>query len=183
MNRRHDFARLEREYVTSQISLRELCRRHDITAHSLVTVQAKKLKWAEKREQYQAKESDVFMSRYAARQADRQAEISDKFLDATDQALDKFMADLKATKLVRQPDGSIVEMPAWYMTPRDLCLLIDRFEVLFGMPSVISQHQGLRVTAELPADDLRDFIEATRGRAGPPRMDVSPLPRTRRLDD
>ena len=44
MNKRHDFARLAREYVTSQISLRELCRRHDITAHSLVTVQAKKRK-------------------------------------------------------------------------------------------------------------------------------------------
>ena len=182
MNKRHPYRDMEREYITTDISLRELCRKHDITAHSLVTVQAEKGKWAEKREQYQAKESDVFMSRYAARQADRQAEISDKFLDATDQALDKFMADLKATKLVRQPDGSIVEMPAWYMTPRDLCLLIDRFEVLFAKPSVISQHQGLTVTSELSAESLREFIEATRERAGPSPMEESPLPR-RRLDD
>ncbi len=99
--------------------------------------------------------------------ADRQAEISDKFLDAIDQALDKFMADLKATKSVRQPDGSIVEMPAWYMTPRDLCLLIDRFQVLFARPSSISQHQGFSVTSELSEESLREFIEATRGRAGP----------------
>ena len=182
MNKRHPYRDMEREYITTDISLRELCRKHDITAHSLVTVQAEKGKWAEKREQYQAKESDVFMSRYAARQADRQAEISDKFLDATDQALDKFMADLKATKLVRQPDGSIVEMPAWYMTPRDLCLLIDRFEVLFAKPSVISQHQGLTVTSELSAESLREFIEATRETAGPSPMEESPLPR-RRLDD
>ena len=58
MNKSHDYRALEREYVTSQVSLRELCRRHDISAHSLVTVQAKKLKWAEKREQCQAKGSD-----------------------------------------------------------------------------------------------------------------------------
>ena len=45
MNKRHQYRELEREYVTSQISLRELCRRHGITAHSLVTVQAKKGKW------------------------------------------------------------------------------------------------------------------------------------------
>ena len=63
MNKRHDFARLEREFITSDISIRGLCRKHDITAHSLVVVQAKKGKWAEKREQYQAKESEAFMSR------------------------------------------------------------------------------------------------------------------------
>ena len=89
MNKRHDFAKLEREYITSQISLRALCRKHNISAHSLVTVQAKKGKWQAKREQYQAKESDAFMSRHAARQADRQAEIHDKILDAIDEAIDQ----------------------------------------------------------------------------------------------
>lgn len=168
VNERRDYPRLEREFITSQISLRELCRRHNITSHSVVVDQAKKHKWAAKREQYQARESDAFMSRHAARQADRQAEIHDEFLDTNEQALDKLMADLKATKLVRQPDGSIVEMPAWFMTPRDLCLLTDRLMVLFEKPSVISQHQGLSVTSELSADALREFIGATREAAAPP---------------
>jgi len=183
VNKSHDYRALEREFVTSQISLRELCRRHNISAHSLVTVQAKKGKWAEKREAYQAKESESFIDRYADRMADRQAEISDKALEAIDQAIDKFRADLKATKLVNQPDGSIIEQPAWYMTPKDLCLLIDRFNVLFEKPSAISQHQGLTVTSELSVESLHEFIEATRGRAGPSTMEESPLPRTRRLDD
>jgi hypothetical protein len=182
VNKRHDFARLEREFITTDISLRALCRKHGISAHSLVTVQAKKGRWQEKREQYQAKESEAFMSRHAARMADRQAEIRDKAIDVIDEALDKFREDLRATKLVRQPDGSITEEPAWYMTPKDVCLLIDRFEVLFGRPSVISQHQDLTVSTELSADGLRDFIEATREMGAPSRMDVSPLPRTRRLD-
>jgi hypothetical protein len=69
------------------------------------------------------------------------------------------------------------------MRPKDLCLLIDRFQVLFQRPSVISQHQGLTLTSELSAENLSEFIEATRGRGEPSRMEVSPLPRTRRLSD
>ena len=57
MDKCHPYRGMEREYVTSQVSLRELCRKHGISAHSLVVGQAKKGKWAEKREQYQAKES------------------------------------------------------------------------------------------------------------------------------
>ena len=181
MNKSHDYRALEREYVTTDISIRELCRKHNISAHSLVTVQAKKRKWADKREQYRAKESEAYMSRYAARQADRLAEIHDKAIDVIEEALDKFCVDLKATKSVRQPDGSIVEMPAWYMKPKDMAILIDRFQVLFERPSVISQHQGLSVGTELSADALREFIEATRERAGPSPREESPLPR-RRLD-
>ena len=69
------------------------------------------------------------------------------------------------------------------MKPRDLCLLIDRFEVLFGRPSVISQNQGVTLSTELSADALNEFLERTRGRAGPPRTEESPLPRRRGLDD
>ena len=183
MNKRHDFARLEREFITTDISIRGLCRKHGISAHSLVVVQAQKRGWAAKREQYRAKESEAFMSSHAARMADRQAELEDKAIDVIDEALDKFREDLKATRLVRQPDGSVTEEPAWLMTPKEMAVLIDRFQVLFEKPSVISQHQGLTVTSELSADALREFIEATRGRAGPSPMKESPLPRTRRLDD
>ncbi len=42
VNKCRDYRVLEREYVTSQISLRELCRRHDISAHSAVVTQARK---------------------------------------------------------------------------------------------------------------------------------------------
>lgn len=180
MNRRHDFARLDREFITSQVSLRELCRRHDISAHSLVTVQAKKHKWAEKREAYRQKESESFIEKHAARHADREAEVRDKALDAIDESISEFRADLKATKPVRQPDGSITEEPAWRMTPRDLALLIDRLEVLFDRPSVISEGRGLTVRSELPLDALSELIDRTRRRGAPP---TSPLPRTRRLDD
>jgi hypothetical protein len=80
--------------------------------------------------------------------ADRETEVRDHALDAVDEAIDKFREDLKATKSVRQRDGSIVEMPAGYMKPDDLCLLLDRFEVLFGRPSSIS---STRASASPPS--------------------------------
>jgi transposase-like protein len=180
VNKIHDYRLMEREYVTSQISLRELCRRHGISAHSVVVDQAKKRKWAEKRETYQRKESDAFIERHSARMADRQAEISDKALDAIDEAITKFRTDMQATEKKRI-DGEWVEVPAWYMKPRDMAILLDRLEVLFAKPASITQ-QGVTAKSELSVDALREFIEATRGRAGPPRTEVSPLPR-RRLDD
>jgi hypothetical protein len=183
INKRHDFAKLEREYITSRISLRELCRRNAISAHSLITVQAKKGRWGEKREAYQARESESFIEHHADRAAAREAEIRDKALDAIDEAITRFRQDLRATKRVRQPDGTISEEPVWLMTPKDLAMLIDRFQVLYERPSVINQHQGLSVTSPLSADALRDFIEATRRRGEPSQMEGSPLPRSRRLDD
>jgi len=183
MNKRHPYRDMEREYITTDISLRELSRKYGIRAHSVVVDQSQRQDWSAKREAYRAKESESFIEVHAKRMADRQAQIRDRVIDTIDLALDKFRAELKATRLVHQPDGSIIEQPAWYMTPKDLCMFIDRFEVLFGKPSVIGQHQGLTVTPELSVESLRDFIEATRGWAGPSPMEVSPLPRARGLDD
>jgi hypothetical protein len=184
MNKAHDYRALEREFISSDLSIRELCRRHGISAHSLVTVQAKKNGWAEKREQYQARASDAYIERHAARQADRVAEVRDDALELISEAISKSRDDMRATKKVRQPDGSITEEPAWFMKPRDVALLIDRLQVLFDQPSAISQHQGLSVTSEMPVETLREFIELTRDVAAPTTMVVSPLPRsTRQLDD
>ncbi len=149
INKSHDYRALEREFISTDISIRELCRRHGIKAHSAVVVQAKKGDWERKREAYQARASESFIKHHAERMAARQAEIHDEVLEAIAEAIARFRADLKATKKVRQPDGSISEEPAWYMTPRDACLIIDRFQVLSARPSSISQHQGLTVTSEI----------------------------------
>jgi transposase-like protein len=179
MNKVHPYRVMEREYITSQISIRELCRRHNISAHGPVTVQAWKGKWQEKREAYQAKASDTFLERYAARQADREAEVRDKALDAIDEGIARFRSDLKATekKLV---DGEWLDVPIMRLTPRELAVLIDRLQVLFDRPSRISQDRDLSVGSQLPIGALNQLVELTRGRAALP---ASPLPKApRRLD-
>jgi hypothetical protein len=51
---KRDYRSLDREYVISRLSIREICRNHGISAHSSVVVQAKKEAWHEKRHAYQS---------------------------------------------------------------------------------------------------------------------------------
>jgi len=178
VNKSHDYRELEREFITSDISLRELCRRHGISSHSLV-VQARKGMWREKRESYQQKAGDAFIEKYADRMADRQAELHVKALDAIEQALDKFGSDLWATEMKRV-DGEWVEVPVMRLMPKDVAILLDRLQALFARPAHIREGRDLSVRSELPIDALNRIVELTWGRAGPP---TSTLPRTRRLDD
>jgi hypothetical protein len=169
----------EREYITTDIYIRELCRRHGIRSHSPVVHQAKKRGWATKREQYKAKASDAYIEKHAARMADHQAQLHDKAIDVIDEALTKFRDDLRATEKKRI-DGEWVEVPVMRLTPKDIAILLDRLLVLFERPARSNEGRDLSVRSELPLDALNRVVELTRGRTVPP---ASPLPRTRRLDD
>ncbi len=176
MNKVRDYRALEREYVSSQVSIRELCRRHGITAHSLVVVQARQGKWAEKREAYRARESESFITKHADRMAAREAEVRIHAIDAIDEAISKFRADMHRTekKLV---GGEWVEVPVMLVSPKDIALLIDRLQILFGHPATITEGRGVNVTSEaLPVEALQEFIERTRGLAEPAPQ-ASPIPR------
>jgi len=62
-------------------------------------------------------------------------------------------------------------------------LLIDKLQVPFDRPTVISEGRGIYVMSEaLPVEALPEFIERTRGLAEPAPQE-SPIPRApRRLD-
>ena len=177
-NRVRDYRALEREYITGTMSLRGLCRAHGVAAHSAVVVQARREGWREKREAYRSRASSKYIELRADRAALREAEVRDHAIEAIDEAITKFRADLQATerKLI---DGEWVEVPVMRISSRDIVLLIDRFNVLFGRPGTITEGRTLSatVTAEtLPVDLLQKIIEATRGletRA----PEASPLPR------
>jgi transposase-like protein len=156
-NRVRDYQALEREYLTGAMSLRELCRAHGITAHSAVMVQARQGGWAEKRETYRARASAKYIEHRADHAALREAEVRDHAIDAIDEAITKFRSDLRATKKVVLADGSVAEEPAMRITPRDLVMVIDRLQVLFGRPSTISEGRGFAATVTteaLPLDAL-----------------------------
>ena len=111
----------------------------------------------------------------------REAEVRDEAIEAIDEAITKFRAGLKATdrKLV---DGVWVEEPRMRVTPRDVTLLIDRLQILFGRPSTISEGREFVASMSsdaLPIDALRSIVELTRGLESP-RDEGSPLPRSPR---
>jgi hypothetical protein len=181
LNKVRDYRVLEREFITTDISIRELCRRHGISAHSSVAAQAKKLKWQEKREQYQAKESESFIEKHADRMAERQARIRDKALDAIDEAITKFREDMRATEK-KHIDGEWIEVSVMRLMPKDLALSIDRLQILFDQPSLITEGRDLGVKSDLPLDALQQLVEMTRG-AAPPDLAAAANPTTRRLSN
>ncbi len=139
MNKARDYRVLEREYITSQMSLRELCHRHGITAHSLVVVQAQKGRWQEKRDAYRARESESFITKHADRMAAREAEVRIHALDATDEAIDKFRSDMGRTERTLV-NGEWVEVPVMLITPKDVVLLIDK--IPGPLPSPLRHPRG-----------------------------------------
>ena len=134
-------------------------------------VQAKQGKWAEKREAYRARESDAFIQHHADHMAAREAEVRDHALDAIDEAITKFRSDMRATKTVRQADGTIAEEPVMLIDaqgrgPAHRQAPGPRSTV----PSVISEHQGLNVTSEaLPSMPFRGSSSGPVGWPNQPR--------------
>jgi hypothetical protein len=60
--------------------------------------------------------------------------------------------------------GEWVEEPVYRIGPKDIAILIDRMNVIFGKPSVISEERnlGLAFSADgLPPEFLRTLVDAT----------------------
>lgn len=97
-------------------------------------VQARQGGWAEKRGAYRSRASSKYIEQRADRAATREAEVRAHSIEAIDEAITRFRSGLRATKQVVLADGTIAEEPVMLITPRDLALLIDRFQILFGRP-------------------------------------------------
>jgi hypothetical protein len=65
--------------------------------------------------------------------------------------------------------------------PRDVALLIDRLQILFGRPAMIREGRtfAATITSEVPVEVLKGIVEATRGLAPPQPTDTSGLPHIR----
>jgi hypothetical protein len=184
-NRKHDYDLLEREYISGTMSLRQLAKDHGMS-HSLVMTRSTKDKWADKRETFrsQASESAVtFMADRRAYRISREMEVRDKAIDVIEQALDKLSGDMGATHDVLRGTEVVTE-PVYRLRPNDIVPLLDRLQVMFGKPSIITEERSLGVTVDtgpLEPETLREFIEATRG-VGPfgGATQESPLPRSDR---
>lgn len=185
MNRSHDYIALRDEFVRGTMSLRELCRIHDIKNHSPIATRARAEGWADARAAYRAKAVQKTDDKAADRQADRRIramEVMDHAFDAVDAVLMKLLEDLAAKQFVRRIDATgaevIIAEPVMRVTPQAAAAIIDRLNVLVGRPSTISEE---RVSGELSLDGLgvdvlRAIADAARGSA-PKRVGASPIPR------
>ena len=182
MNNKYDYLAMERAYISSDISLREVARQFDVHNHSLISIQSKKREWTRKREEFKARateKAESLMATSEGRKIAREAEVRDHAIDAIDEAIMKMREDMKGTRKVFRA-GEWIDEPLIVIKPADVALLIDRLQVLFGKPNTISEERSLGVsltaTGSLGPDILRGIVEATRGLV-PGDSGESPLPR------
>jgi len=182
MNRKHDWDAIELQYITGDMSLRELARLNGIENHSLVMAQSKRKDWAKRREEYRAKASSRAVAKIASHEGDRIAremQVRDNAIEAIDEAINKLRSDMQATTK-RFRDGQWVEEPLIVMKPQDIALLIDRLQVLFNRPSQITEERTLGINLSAGGANpelLRSIVEATRGIPDAGRAASSPIPR------
>lgn len=181
INPTRNYQALEREYIEGTMSLRELCRRHDIVNSSSVNVQKKRRGWDEKRELFRNRTSALTIEKTADKVAARMAkemDVRDDIVEAIHKAVLKMTADMDRTKKVKDEDGSFHEEPVLIFGPNELVKLIDRLNVLFGRPSTITEERNLGVSfgPEFGLKDLQGILDATRG-AQSISVGGTPLPR------
>jgi hypothetical protein len=153
--RKHDYTTLEREYTSSDISIRALCKKHDIRGYSSVAQYAREHGWDEKRERIMGRKVDKMVERVSDRLADAEVslveEVRGEWLTVIRAATYKFAEDLKD--------------PSYKLRVGDLVQLIDKGLVLLGEPSSRTEERHLAITGTLeglPEEFIRRLAEGTR---------------------
>lgn len=153
--RKHDYTTLEREYISTDISIRGLCRKHGIKGYSSVAAFARENGWDEKRERVQNRTSLKVVERMSDRIAEETVsmveQVRSEWLTVIRAATYKFAEDLKD--------------PNYRIRVPDLIQLIDKGLVLIGEPSSRTEERHLALSGslgELSPDILRRLVEGTR---------------------
>lgn len=153
----HDYDKLEREYLASDLTIRALCKKHGIKSYSTVAKYAREHGWYERRDQVISRKNDRTIEKVAERLSDAEADEIEQFriesLTVVRASLYKFAEDLK------NPDFRI--------RADDLVKLIQLGLLITGQPTSRTEERRLDVVATfdgLPVDVLRGLAEATRPR-------------------
>jgi len=156
--RTHDYDTLKKEFLADPtLSIRELCRRHNIKSYSSVAQYARENGWYEQKEQIKLRRDDKVIERVSESLANelvaRIDKISEDWLTVTQAAIYKFAEQLTN--------------PNFHVGVDDLVKLMDKGLVLTGNPSSRTEERHLALTGNidgLPPEFVRRLAEATRPR-------------------
>lgn len=165
----HDYNALEREYISTDISIRALAEKHGIKAWSSVNAQKNKREWDRKREAFKAKASERQIDTLVDARIQTVATIHSELLLAVRAAVHRFVKDVQA------------EENAQHISARDLMGLIDKFLLLTGQATSrteshidVSDFGG--ILAGAPPELLRELADVARANgAGTQPMGRGPL--------
>lgn len=159
----YDYDMLEREYVSTDISVRALAEKHQIKAWSSVNAQKNKREWDRKRAEFKAKFNDRQIETMVDQRIAMVATIHGELLLAVRAAVHRFVKDVQA------------EENAQHVSARDLMGMIDKFLLLTGQPTSRSEsHLDVSdfggILRGAPPELLRELADVARsnGAGGQP---------------
>lgn len=178
MNSRHDYARIEQEYIQGDdsVSYRSLGAKHQLS-FSAIAVKGRKGEWERKRGEFRARMSERSIELSADKAALKISQIREDALTVIQAAIMKMGMDLRDRTIKdydfvthKQVERTI---PGITVTPADVTKLIASFQTMIGQASAITENRNLGITIppELPPDILRAIADAATER-GPERGPV-----------
>lgn len=155
---KHDYKTLRLEYIQSDISIRELAKKHDIPSFSSVNAMKNKEGWDADREAYRTSVAGREIETLVDARMRMVTEIHGELLLAVRHAVRRFIMDVSRNESPQQ------------VSARDLMGMIDKFLLLSGSTphrteSRISADHSFDfggLLADAPADVLRELAELAR---------------------
>lgn len=175
----YDYPAMQHEYVTTDISLRELAQKFDVKSPSSVSAYARRHGWEERRAAFKATEDQAVAEAVAEQRARRIADMETDFFKTVHAAIIKMGLDLKDRWETDPETGERVFVRGHSVDPVGLTKLMDKFLVMTGNVTSREATVGLNVDvgAELPRDVQRELRRlALQQGAGQSPMGESPLP-------
>lgn len=169
MHTKVDYDELEREYVTGDVSVRELARRYDMSNGS-VSAQARRREWDAKRQSYRDSVARRSYEKTADRFANQQVEVNDEIFKAMRATIYKYVEALQSNKIIPNT--------------KDATMAAEVILRLFGEPTERTEAHvlGININATGTLDNtdlLRRLESLTRGAlpgdeaSGSPRLRIA----------
>lgn len=151
----HDYDALKREFISSTISIRALCAKHNIGGFSTVARYARDHGWYDERDRVQGRKREKVVERVSDQlamvEADEVLQFRGESLTIIRAALYKFANDL--------------ENPNFHIRADEIVKLVQLGLLVTGSPTERIEERRLDLHATfdgLPADVLRQLVDATR---------------------
>lgn len=169
MATKYDYIALKNEYIqTPGLSIRALCERHGIPTWSAVNARKNKENWDDLRIEFERQVENKSLEALAQKRATKIAEIQLDALNVIHAGILKMAEDMDAEEEY-EVSGQVRRRKVMRIHPRDLAILVDKFQLLIGQPSQVNENRNLNlgVSAEVDHNDLRTLLAALRPQPAP----------------
>lgn len=176
----YDYATMQHEFVTTDISIRELAAKHGVKSASSVSAQSRRGGWEQLRSNFKSLQNERTAEAVAAKRAKQIADMEEDFFKTVHGAILKLGVDLHDQWVTDPVSGERRFIPGQRVSPEGLTKLIDKFLVMTGNVTSREAHLGLDVSVaaeDIPPDVLRELrrLALSKG-AGAEPVGQSPLP-------